>query len=382
MDALVRHQFAHHRRHAAGAMIFLAEIEAGRLHVHQQRNIVAEFLPVFDRQLHADMASQRVDVDRGVGRAADRRIDDDAVLERLSRQDVGRFQVFPDHPDNARPGLIGDLAALAVGRRDRGTARQRHAQRLGQRIHGGGGAHGVAVADRRRRGGHDIHELLVVDLAGGHAFARFPDHGAGAGALAIVPSVEHRPAGQHDRRQVDGRRRHQAGRGGLVAAGGQHHAVQRIAEQDFDQSKIGEVAVERRGRALAGFLDRVHREFHGDAAGGADAFPDPMGQIQVMAIAWRKVVAGLRDADNRLAGLQFMAGQAVIEVALEIERGHPRVVRVVKPLAGTEFAPGDAGKRLVHVFSRSAHALFLCVMFVLAADVCMPMPPPQRRRER
>ena len=42
MDALVRHQFAHHRRHAAGAMIFLAEIEAGRLHVHQQRDVVAD----------------------------------------------------------------------------------------------------------------------------------------------------------------------------------------------------------------------------------------------------------------------------------------------------------------------------------------------------
>jgi hypothetical protein len=38
---------------------------------------------------------------------------------------------------------------------------------------------------------------------------------------------------------------------------------------------------------------------------------------------------------------------------------------IVKPLAGTEFASGDAGKRLVHGFSRSAHALFLCVFLVL-----------------
>jgi hypothetical protein len=48
-------------------------------------------------------------------------------------------------------------------------------------------------------------------------------------------------------------------------------------------------------------------------------------------------------------------------------------VRVVEPLAGTEFAPGNPGKRLVHGFSRSAHALFLCVIFVLAVDVCMSM---------
>ena len=31
VDQLVRHQFAHHGRHAAGAMIFLAEINPGRL---------------------------------------------------------------------------------------------------------------------------------------------------------------------------------------------------------------------------------------------------------------------------------------------------------------------------------------------------------------
>ncbi len=161
-------------------MIFLAEVEPCRLHVHQQRNGVAEFLPVVDRQLHADVAGERIDMDRCVGRAADRRIDDDAVFECLSRQDVGRFQIFPDHPDDARAGLIGDLAALAVGGGDRGAARQRHAQGLGQRIHGGGGAHGVAMADRRRRRGHDIHELLVVDLARGKPLARFPDHGAGA----------------------------------------------------------------------------------------------------------------------------------------------------------------------------------------------------------
>jgi hypothetical protein len=41
-------------------------------------------------------------------------------------------------------------------------------------------------------------------------------------------------------------------------------------------------------------------------------------------------------------------------------------VRVVEPLAGTEFAPGDAGKRFVHGFSRSARALLLCEIFVLA----------------
>ena len=41
---------------------------------------------------------------------------------------------------------------------------------------------------------------------------------------------------------------------------GQHDAVERIAVQHLDQAEIGEVAVERGGRPLAGLLDRMARE--------------------------------------------------------------------------------------------------------------------------
>ncbi len=92
-----------------------------------------------------------------------------------------------------------------------------------------------------------------------------------------------------------------AGRRGLVAAGGQHDAVERIAVQHLDQAEIGEVAVERRGRPLAGLLDRMHRELEGDAAGVADALAHALGQLEMMAVAGRQVGAGLRDADDRLA---------------------------------------------------------------------------------
>ena len=332
MDFLVRHQFANHRRHAAGAVKFLAEIETGRLQIHQHRDFVAVFLPVVDREFDADMARQRVDVDRRVGRAADRRVHHDAVLECLAGQDVGRLEILPDHVDDPLAGFVGDLAALAVGRGNRRAARQRHAERLGQRVHGRGGAHGVAMADRGCGGGHDLDEFVVVDLAGGKPFALLPDDGAGPGALTVEPAVQHRTAREHDGGHIDGRGRHQAGRRRLVAAGGQHHAVEGIAEQDFDQAEIGEVAVEGCGRTLAGLLDRMDREFHRKPAGLADALAHPMCQFEMVTVARRQVVAGLRDADDRLAGLQFFAGQAIIEVALQIERGHPGIVWVVKPL--------------------------------------------------
>jgi hypothetical protein len=114
------------------------------------------------------------------------------------------------------------------------------------------------------------------------------------------------PTDKRDRRDVHRRRGHQAGRRGLVAAGGQHHAVERIAVEHLDQAEIGEVAVEPRGRALAGFLDRMNREFDGDAACLANAFAHALGQHEMVAVAGRQVGTGLGDADDRLARLQLL----------------------------------------------------------------------------
>ena len=54
-----REQFVHHRRQAAGAIIILAEIFARRLHVDQERHVVADRLPILDRKLDADVARDR-----------------------------------------------------------------------------------------------------------------------------------------------------------------------------------------------------------------------------------------------------------------------------------------------------------------------------------
>ena len=83
-----------HGRHAAGMVVVLAEIFAGRLQIDQQRDLVAELLPVVIVERHAEMAGDGVQMDRRVGRAADRRIDDDGVLESLARHDVGRLQIL------------------------------------------------------------------------------------------------------------------------------------------------------------------------------------------------------------------------------------------------------------------------------------------------
>jgi hypothetical protein len=56
-----------------------------------------------------------------------------------------------------------------------------------------------------------------------------------------------------------------------------------IAVEHFDDREIGEVAVKRGGGALAGFLDRVHREFHRNAARLVDAVADTLHEVDMCA---------------------------------------------------------------------------------------------------
>ena len=181
-------QLMQHGGQAAGAIIFLAEIFAGRLHVEEKRDVKADPLPILDREFNSDMARNRIDMDWRIGRAADRRTRYDRVFECLARHDVGRLQILVHDLDRAPAGFVGDLCALAIGCRNRSATRQRHSERFGECIHGRGGTHGVAMADRRRRGRDRCEEFTVVDFPCREVLARLPDHGAGARAFARFAS--------------------------------------------------------------------------------------------------------------------------------------------------------------------------------------------------
>ena len=146
------------------------------------------------------------------------------------------------------------------------------------------------------------------------------------------------PARQHDGRDVDRRRAHDHGGRGLVAAGGQHDAVEEVAVEALDQAEIGEVAIERRGRPLARLLDRMDGKLDGNAAGVADAVAHAHRQVEVMAVAGRQIAAGLGDADDRPAAVQLGERQAEIHVPFEVERRHGRIARSVEPFAAAQPA--------------------------------------------
>ena len=266
-------ELSHDGGHAAGAVIVLRQVVAGWLAVDQKRHVVAHRLPVFEREFDADVTCDRIDMNGSVGRTADRAVDRDGVLEGGAGQDLRRREILVDHRDDSPAGLIGVLGALLVRCGRRGRTRQRHAERLGKRVHGGRRSHGVAVARTRRRRGHHLDELLVGDVTGGEQSTGFPEDGTRTGSSALPPAVQHRAAIERDRGEVRRRRRHDHRRRGLIAARRQDDAVDRITVQDLHQAQVGEIAVDGSRWPSAAFLDRVNRKFERNAARLADAGP-------------------------------------------------------------------------------------------------------------
>ncbi len=206
------------------------------------------------------------------------------------------------------------------------------------------------MTGRRRRGQGGIEEFLFGDFARRQGATRPPDNGAGTDQFAIIPAIEHGSTRQDDGRDINGRGRHNAGRRGLVAAGGQHHGVDRIGVQDLDQSHHRQVTVDGGGRATAILEDRVDREFDADATGVTDAFTRALGQFHMDAVARAEITAGLGNADDRPAGAQLLRREAVVHETLQIERRHVDMTGGIEPFLRTETAIGCSGDALRLLF--------------------------------
>ncbi|MNK83561.1 hypothetical protein D3C87_1033780 [compost metagenome] len=176
-------------------MIFLAQPFSGGLDIGDERNVITVNLPVVLAKFDARMFRHRRQMRLGICRTADRRIDADRVQKRLARHDIRRLDILDNQFDGATAGAIGHLAAFAVSGRDRAAAGQRHAERFGNGIHGGGRAHGVAVANRRSGFQRRLQEFLAGDFAGAIFAAHAPDDRPGTNQIAVMVPVEHRPAG-------------------------------------------------------------------------------------------------------------------------------------------------------------------------------------------
>ena len=108
----------------------------------------------------------REQVDDRVGRAADRAVDHDRVLERLLGQDLRHPQILAHHLDDAPAGHARQHLAPRVDRRNRRVGRQPHAQRLDHRRHRRRGAHRHAMAGRARHARFGLDHVRLLHLAG------------------------------------------------------------------------------------------------------------------------------------------------------------------------------------------------------------------------
>ncbi|MNO79174.1 hypothetical protein D3C76_703350 [compost metagenome] len=237
-------QLMHHGRYAARTMETFAQVFACRHAVDQQGYVFADALPVIEAQLDAHMAGDGNQVRRAVTRCPQCRGHGDRIFEGCTGHDLRRTHILHDQFADALAGGVGHLSALTVRRRNARATRQRHAQGFSQGVHRQGGAHGVAVAHRGRgRGGH-FHEAFVIDFPGGHQVACMPEYGARADQFTFVVAIEHRPARQDNGRKISGGGGHQAGRGGLVATGGEDDTIEWIAVENLHQPQISQVTVQ------------------------------------------------------------------------------------------------------------------------------------------
>ena len=111
-------EFGHNSGHTAGAVKGFAEVFACRLAVDEQGYVVTMGLPVFCRQFMSNVSGYGGDVNRRVGRTAERRVNYNGVLEGFWREDFVGGEIFFDHIDDAQSRVIGHLLAGAIGSGD------------------------------------------------------------------------------------------------------------------------------------------------------------------------------------------------------------------------------------------------------------------------
>nr|GEU28270.1 hypothetical protein [Tanacetum cinerariifolium] len=335
---------ADHARQAARIIKLFHQEAARRQQVDDGGHATAHAGPVFQLQVHADTAGNRLQVDHCVGGAADGGVHADCVFEVFLGQDLRQLQIFADHFHDADARHVGQHVAARVHRRNGGVVRQRGAQRFGHAGHGRCGAHGIAGAGGARVARFGGQEFVHRDFAALDLLVQLPDGGAGTDVLAVQFTVEHGAAGDHDGRNVDRRGAHQQRRGGLVAADQQHHAIHRIAADRFLDVHGSEVTGQHGGWAQIGFAVREDGEFDREAARFQDAALDVFGQFAEVGVAGGEFGPGVADADNRFA-LEFVVRNALIF--------HPAAVHEAVLVIGAEPFGGAQLNLLVVVLGHA-----------------------------
>ena len=85
----------------------------------------------------------------------------------------------------------------------------------------------------------------------------------------------------------------------------------------------------------------MHRHLNRGATRGDDPVAHTFGQFKVVAVAGGQIATRLRNRNDRLARLQFLACQPVVQITFQIQRRHFGVVFVHEPLTRTQVFGAD-----------------------------------------
>ena len=253
-------------------------------------------------------------VQHGVGGAAQRHIQTERVAERGFGHDLVRRQAFFNQLDDAHAGLFRQTDARRVHGGNRAVARQRHADDLGDTVHGVGGEHAGTAAAAGTRGGFDRVELSVVHLARLICADRLK-HGVQihVAAAAGHAAGHHRAAGNDHRGQIQAARRHQHAGNDLVAVRDEHHAVKAVGHGH----RLAAVRNQFAGREGILHANVAHRNAvaHADgreldrhAARQTDAVLDGLRDVVQVVVPRHTLRLCAHHADQRK--LQLLVGQA------------------------------------------------------------------------
>ena len=288
---------------AAGVVQVFHVVSAGRRELADVRHPRRDLVDALQVELEAGLGGDRRQVQHGVGAAAQAGVGGQGVADRRVREEVARLEVGGQHVHDLGAGVLGEAQALAVGRRDRAVAGQRHADDLGEAVHGVGGEHARARAAGGAGAALDGLEALVVERAGLVA-AHGLEHAVEVDGAPVQVAGEHRPAADHDGRHVEAHGGHEHAGHDLVAGGHEHERVEGVGDghrldRVGDELAAGQRVVHAQmvhGDAVA---DAHHAELQGHAAGAAHAGLDGVDDAAQVHVAGHHFAEGVGDADER-----------------------------------------------------------------------------------
>jgi hypothetical protein len=205
-------------------------------------------VPIVEAKWHAYPPCDRKQMDDGVGRAPDGSIIKDRVLHRLSRQDLGHAKIFVHHLHDSPPCQLGQGIAAGIYGRNGGIPRQAHAQAFDHARHARCSTHRHAVPFGTIHATFGLEEFTERHLAGIYLLDHLENARSRAELAAAKLAVQHRSAGEANRRQIARSRSHQQRRSGFIASHQKNHSIDWVPPNGLFHVHAGEVAEKHGGR--------------------------------------------------------------------------------------------------------------------------------------